>query len=200
MKKIKTILFVSLMVLTMSTLAACGNSNTKDNNSANNGNGTTNGTNTESTANNNGTANNAGTNTNGTTNGTANGNATAENGTNDNNTTGTVDNVDENVNDVTAGDYDNNNSMLDNAGNAVGNAVIALLHIKKAVLRQKFGGVFARVFIAHGALPDESGRQHIQKRTALFRHGNDGIVITEAVGGGGVRFLCNKFQIGFVHF
>ena len=34
MKKIKTILFVSLMVLTMSTLAACGNSNTKDNNSA----------------------------------------------------------------------------------------------------------------------------------------------------------------------
>ena len=49
MKKIKTILFVSLMVLSMSTLAACGNSNTKDNNSANNGNGTTNGTNTENT-------------------------------------------------------------------------------------------------------------------------------------------------------
>ena len=41
MKKIKTILFVSLMVLTMSTMAACGNSNTKGNNSANNGNGTT---------------------------------------------------------------------------------------------------------------------------------------------------------------
>jgi hypothetical protein len=103
MKKIKSAVLIALMALTMSTMTACGNTNTGTNSAADNTAGTTNDTAT------------------GTVNNTDNEIADNTTGTTVNGTTGsTIGDEADNVNDVTAGDYEENDSLLDDAGEVVG--------------------------------------------------------------------------------
>lgn len=131
----KKILLVSLMVLSMTVLTACGNRNAMDNGDNGTGitddagmtdtngtdtTGTTNGSGTTDTTNGTGTTN--GTNTTGTTGGAG------TTGTTSGATTGTDDlNNTDNVNDVTAGDYNgngmnDNDSIADGVGDAIDDA------------------------------------------------------------------------------
>ena len=113
MKRIRTLLLVSLMTLSIAALTACGRNNDAVDNG--NGNGSTTESGVNNDANTNGTTDtNNDANTNGTTGSTS-------SGTTNNNTTGSgaaTNNTDSNanVNDVTAGDMNDGDSVLDDMG------------------------------------------------------------------------------------
>ncbi len=135
----KKILLVSLMVLSMTVLTACGNRNAMDN--GDNGTGITNDTGTNGAGTTDNGTTGTGMNDNGTTGTGTNGNGTTGTGMNDNGTTGTgmngngttgtgvtgtddLNNTD-NVNDVTAGDYNgtgSNGSIAGSVGDAIDDA------------------------------------------------------------------------------